>query len=809
MMLRSRPKTAMLCARLMLAVFSIGLSSSAEQRAFTVSDSISMATFSEPSGLVPNSKAELSPDGRYFYLVTSRGVVESNQIESTLWLIDREAVRRFVRDPSDRTTMPVPQAIARISAVPSIQAAVPNAPMITDIRWTPDSKGLFFLGQDSHAEKRLFEVEIEHRKVKALTPEGYGVRQFDFVGNRIAYSANRTSGAVPRVPWDRADAVNADAGAVTGVGLEDILSFPEEGHGMGSARFLPDLWVGSGGQFHKLTAPGGNEPVADVEHLVDVLSLSPDGRWVVRLLPVASAKSSWSAYDPMPGFESWRINPRDASLTSPTYWFRLREYQLVDTRTGATRTLIDGPNADSLAEEDLTTAIWSQDGSRVLLGNVALPLDGVNSEEQTRRRHTCALASVDIPSLKAQCIAFTRDASAVIPADNPKPLRLKDARFGADNGEVFLHFAWHGRWGQTERYRYEDGQWKLVEVQPGDPYTGKPIGSEGRHGRPDAKIDLVIKQDLNTPATLWAIDGYSGQEKLLWNPNPQLENVKLGKAAPYHWQDKNGYAWTGILITPPDYQEGKSYPLVIQTHGYLDFAFISDGLYPTAMAARPLSSSGIVVLQATGRADHFSTQQEPYDELAGWQAAIAKLSADGLVDPNRVGVVGFSRTCWHVEQALISDPTLFKAATIADGMDTSYLTYRLFSEGRPSLAKEYEKILGAQPIGDGLSTWLDRAPGFHLGKVITPLQIQAIGPSSVLAEWEIYASLRQQHKPVDMIYIPEGQHVLQKPLDRLASQQIAVEWFRFWLQGFEDTAGDKCAQYVRWQNMRNEMSDDK
>jgi hypothetical protein len=79
----------------------------------------------------------------------------------------------------------------------------------------------------------------------------------------------------------------------------------------------------------------------------------------------------------------------------------------------------------------------------------------------------------------------------------------------------------------------------------------------------------------------------------------------------------------------------------------------------------------------------------------------------------------------------------------------------------------------------------------------------------VLAEWEIYASLRQQHKPVDMVYIPEGQHVLQKPLDRLASQQIAVDWFRFWLQGFEDTAANKRAQYGRWQNIRDEMSDDK
>ena len=804
-MLRPPAQKAVPCAILAFLVPSMSLSGNAEQRGFAVTDSITMTTFSDPSNLVPNSHASLSPDGRHFYLVTTRGIIDSNQVESTLWLIDAEAVGRLLQDRSGKTQAPAPQAIARISAVPGIQASVPNAPLITDLRWSSDSHEIFFLGQDSHAERQLYEVDIERRKAKALTSEGFSVRQFDFVANKIAYTANKTGDAQPSVPWDRAKAVNTDAGAVTGMGLEDILLFPEEGHGMGSARFLPDLWMRNGREFQRVPAPGTHDPVADVEHSIDVLSLSPDGRKAVRLLPVTAIPSSWSMYDPMPGFDSWRINPQDASLISPSYWYRLRKYQLIDTRTGEARTLVDGPNADSLAEEDLTTAVWSHDGARVLVGNVALPLDGVDLPEQTRRRHTCALASVDIPSLKVQCVVFTRDASAAMPADNSKPLRLKDARFGTDNDEVLLRFAWHGRWGQTERYRYEGGQWKLSKVQAGDPYTGEPIGSDGPVEKSDNKINLVIKQDLNTPPTLWAIDPGSGAERLLWNPNPQLNDIKLGKADLYHWKDKSGYAWTGVLITPPDYQEGKSYPLVIQTHGYLDFAFISDGLYPTAMAARPLSSAGIVVLQTTGRADHFSTAQEPYDEVAGWQAAISKLSEDGMVDRNRVGIVGFSRTCWHVEQALISAPRLFKAATIADGMDTSYLTYRLFAEGRPSLAKEYDKIIGVQPDGDGLSTWLERAPSFHLDKVITPLQIQAIGPSSVLAEWEIYASLRQQHKPVDMMYIPGGQHILQKPLDRAASQQGVVDWFRFWLQSYDDGAIDKRAQYVRWRKMRGEL----
>ena len=59
-----------------------------------------------------------------------------------------------------------------------------------------------------------------------------------------------------------------------------------------------------------------------------------------------------------------------------------------------------------------------------------------------------------------------------------------------------------------------------------------------------------------------------------------------------------------------------------------------------------------------------------------------------------------------------------------------------------------------------------------------------------------------QGKPVDLIYIPGAQHILQKPLDRFASQQGNVDWFRFWLKGEEDPSPAKADQYKRWRELR-------
>jgi hypothetical protein len=64
------------------------------------------------------------------------------------------------------------------------------------------------------------------------------------------------------------------------------------------------------------------------------------------------------------------------------------------------------------------------------------------------------------------------------------------------------------------------------------------------------------------------------------------------------------------------------------------------------------------------------------------------------------------------------------------------------------------------------------------------------------------ASLWKQGKPVDLIYFPDGQHILRRPLERMASQQGNVDWFRFWLKVEEDSDPAKAEQYKRWRELR-------
>jgi dipeptidyl aminopeptidase/acylaminoacyl peptidase len=225
--------------------------------------------------------------------------------------------------------------------------------------------------------------------------------------------------------------------------------------------------------------------------------------------------------------------------------------------------------------------------------------------------------------------------------------------------------------------------------------------------------------------------------------------------------------------------------------------FLTDGLYPTAFAARHLASVGFVVLQIKKKPDTLS-EADPQVHLEGYRSAIESLDTIGMVDRHRVGVVGFSWTCWYAVNALIKDPKLFAAATIADGLDNSYMQYLIFGVGAYPILRQMERIRETSPFGDGLKKWMEEAPGFHLDRVQSPVRIEAINPGSVLQEWELYASLRIQNKPVDLVYFPHGTHIHQKPLERLESQQGTVDWFRFWLQGYEDLDPAKQTQYERW-----------
>jgi hypothetical protein len=144
-----------------------------------------------------------------------------------------------------------------------------------------------------------------------------------------------------------------------------------------------------------------------------------------------------------------------------------------------------------------------------------------------------------------------------------------------------------------------------------------------------------------------------------------------------------------------------------------------------------------------------------------------------------------------------------KAASITDGVMETYSQYLLQVGTDRELAPESDLIIGAKPFGDGLQQWLKRSPSFNLDKITAPLLIvSGEGQWGVLNMWEPYAGLHYLHKPVDLMILNTDEHVLTNPAVRMASQGGSVDWFRFWLQDYEDPDLAKAEQYKRWRDLR-------
>ena len=77
--------------------------------------------------------------------------------------------------------------------------------------------------------------------------------------------------------------------------------------------------------------------------------------------------------------------------------------------------------------------------------------------------------------------------------------------------------------------------------------------------------------------------------------------------------------------------------------------------------------------------------------MAVYDGAIDFLDRKGLIDRDRIGITGFSRTYLYVTYTLTHSKHHFAAAAIADGVDYSYFQYMLVSNADQTLAADFDR----------------------------------------------------------------------------------------------------------------------
>jgi len=193
--------------------------------------------------------------------------------------------------------------------------------------------------------------------------------------------------------------------------------------------------------------------------------------------------------------------------------------------------------------------------------------------------------------------------------------------------------------------------------------------------------------------------------------------------------------------------------------------------------------------------------------MAMIESGIAALDERGLLDKTLVGIAGFSRTSWCVDFMLTHSNFPFAAASSADSGLYNYGGYWMWNAH--SIAEDSEAEMGGPPYGATFKNWLDYSPAFNAAHVSAPILMEytkesAFGP---VAAYEFFTALHRQGKAVELFYYPEGEHELDTPWERVASLRRNVDWFRFWMQGYEGKSPSyDQGQFDRWRTIRDDRS---
>lgn len=505
-----------------------------------------------------------------------------------------------------------------------------------------------------------------------------------------------------------------------------------------------------------------------------VLSISPDGRRAIFSATAPSAPENWAAYNSEP-FRLKLTSYRREGPASPL-GRALSVFMIADLETFTARQLWEAP-----APSAAPAVIWTANGRHILFGPTFLPI----SDENPFGRQGTAFVELDTQSNKFVDIPVPDDFRRSGTNLNFRSPRVLEVRAG--DREVFL---------RKHRQRWSSMPPPVASSEPASP----------------TPFSIILQEGMNEPPKIVVRDS-TNRETVAFDLNPDLiQRFSLGRVEPHAWTDSVGRTWTGRLYYPVGYEAGRRYPLVIQTHGHaspgrfsLTGRQLGLGTTDSVYAAQVLSNLEIAVLQIQDRSERgiTATPNEPAMYADAYERALQSSPITELADMNRVGLLGYSRTGWHVQYALTHSAFRYAAAVVADPTDPSYVTAAAL--GWP---QEFASDNGAEPFGSGLNQWLRQSPGFNADRVSAPLLLihHQGGLWGTLTIWEMFSRLRHLSRPVDAFVAPDidrATHALQNPYQVLRTQSVAVAWFDFWLKAGDGRMVDDSEVIDRWRRMRD------
>jgi acylaminoacyl-peptidase len=308
----------------------------------------------------------------------------------------------------------------------------------------------------------------------------------------------------------------------------------------------------------------------------------------------------------------------------------------------------------------------------------------------------------------------------------------------------------------------------------GRPYTSGMF-SVARNGRA-----AFTANSPSRPADV-AVATPGGAVRVLTALNDDLfGNKTLGEVKRIAWKSSHDQREIeGWVITPPDFDAAKKYPLILEIHGGPFTAYGPN--YTTELQL--MAAAGYVVLYTNPRGStsygeefgnliHHAYPGNDYDDLmSGVDAVIAQ----GYVDPDNLFVTGGSGggvlTAW-----IVGKTDRFRAAVVAKPV-INWASFALTSDVTPFF---YKYWFGAQPWEQPEQYW-KRSPLSLVGNVKTPTMLltgEADYRTPIAESEQYYQALKLRKVDTMMVRIPEASHgMVARPSNLIAKVDNILAWF--------------------------------
>ncbi len=258
--------------------------------------------------------------------------------------------------------------------------------------------------------------------------------------------------------------------------------------------------------------------------------------------------------------------------------------------------------------------------------------------------------------------------------------------------------------------------------------------------------------------------------KLSHHNDALLAELEFGAVEDVNFKSRDGTEVHGLLVKPPGYVVGRTYPTILWIHGgpngQDDHSLLFDG-YPLALERQLFAAQGYVALAvnyrgSSGRGGAFQKailadwgHKEVEDLLAG----VDHLVASGVADPSRLAIGGWSYGGILTDYTIASDRR-FKAAVSGAGSANQLALY-----GSDEYIFQENNELG--PPWKNQANWLKLSyPFYHADRITTPTLFMG-GEKDfnvpITGGEQMYMALRTLGIPTRLVVYPDQYHILTRP----------------------------------------------